>query len=803
MALYNADLKPLENGTTHSYEHATRLFLSDNFRLAPKQTFLYYVCINVDQSALQTLVGSLGSEAVSSQSLIEQYETGLMAKKVELPTFNIQTRSLKAYNRKNIFQTGIMYDPISITFHDDAADTVLKFWNDFYTYYYRDSDYDATLYTVPHKYQARPREGWGYSPRNGNLKPFIRDIQIFSLHNKRFTEYRLINPTITGWRHGEHDSSASNGLMEASMTVDFETVKYYTGYVNPVDVNGFAVIHYDDTPSPISNSITNIYSDSGLLGAIEGTVKDLSRPDGTGSGSGILSSILDAYRFYNNIKDTNFKQIGSLVLGQIGTQIIGSAVNSAVNNIFFPTAGTTSQTYAQPGRVSAPIYSSTNNSNSVTIGGIAQAVVGGVAAGVVNTAVNAFTQGVQGTAGPYPTPGYNRVYQYNTGAPYISVNGQTGQPVTQQQTAYFVDATTGEITSQFETVGVQNGGYLGEGSLTTNLHNIVNSTDDRGDVVTTYIYNNGDRVSFNATGQQLSFEAGAFVDTGNTNTNPTTARQLASAGQTVNTSQVQYAIDPATGLIYTAGGTTSAYVTNTLAGVGGTVAGGYVGSKIYTGLSGVLGNGVIGQTVSAAVSGVTGAVVGRAVNNFLQPVVNNAVGGVTQIFDNVTGSIKNVVGSWTGTGGFDANNPRDNSVLRVFNGDGTETRTFKDGSTGIFNVGSDTPISLTQPSSSGIFSNFSNWFSGTPGTNADSSVLDPNSGLGIWKDGSGNPIYGGFGDYVYSGGVADSTSKFYIDGQLDAGAWSAYESVDLGTSYDNTFTWNYDASAYGDVDKYF
>ena len=73
MALYNADLKPLENGTTHSYEHATRLFLSDNFRLAPKQSFLYYVCINVDQSALQTLIGSLGSEAVSSQSLIEQY----------------------------------------------------------------------------------------------------------------------------------------------------------------------------------------------------------------------------------------------------------------------------------------------------------------------------------------------------------------------------------------------------------------------------------------------------------------------------------------------------------------------------------------------------------------------------------------------------------------------------------------------------------------------------------------------------------------------------------------------------------
>ena len=69
MALYNADLKPLENGTTHPYEHATRLFLSDNFRLAPKQSFLYYVCINVDQSIAQSL-GSLAGDPVSSQSLI-------------------------------------------------------------------------------------------------------------------------------------------------------------------------------------------------------------------------------------------------------------------------------------------------------------------------------------------------------------------------------------------------------------------------------------------------------------------------------------------------------------------------------------------------------------------------------------------------------------------------------------------------------------------------------------------------------------------------------------------------------------
>ena len=798
MALYNADLKPLENGKTHSYEHATRLFLSDNYRLAPKQSFLYYVCINVDQSALQTLVGSLGSEAVSSQSLIEQYETGLMAKRVELPKFNIQTRSLKAYNRKNIFQTGISYDPLTISFHDDAADTVVKFWNDFYTYYYRDSDYDPTLYTVPHKYQARPREGWGFSPRNGNLKPFLRDIQIFSLHNKRFTEYRLINPVITAWRHGEHDSSASNGLMEASMTVDFETVKYRTGYVNPVDVNGFAVIHYDDTPSPISTSTTNIYSDSGLLGAIEGTSTDLARPDGTGSGSGILSSVLDAYRFYNNVKGTNFKQIGSIVLGQIGTQILGGAINGAVNNVFFPTASTSSQTFPAPGTTASPVYTAPGNSNSVTIGGVAQTVVAGVAAGVVNSTINAFSQGVKSATGPIPNPGYNTVYQTNQGSPYIAIDGQRGQPVTQEQTAYTINATTGEIVSQFQTQGTQNGGFLGTDSLTTNLRNVVNSTDQNGNVVKTYIYNNGDRASFNSTGDQLSFQPGSYTNESNTNTNPTTPQQVAATGQVVNTNQVQYAVDPTTGLIYTAGGTTSAYVTNTLSGIGSAVAGGYVGSKLYSGLSGVLGNGIIGQTVNAAVSGVAGAVVGRAVNNVLQPVINNAVGGVTQTFDNVTGSIKNVVGSWTGTGGYDPNNPLNNSVSRVFNGDGTETRVFKDGSTAIFSGGD--LVSSTAPSGGGLFSNFTNWFSNPSGSNSDIAASLPGYGVGIVVDGSGSPIQTGSG-YLFSGGTPDQigfSNDFYqYDDFASGGAFTP------GPTFDDTFTWNYDAAAYGDVTDYF
>jgi hypothetical protein len=150
-SLYNADLKPLEGNKTHPYDHATKLFIADNYRLAPKQTFLYYVCININQDIFNSLAGLFSSEGISSQGLQDQIETGLLAKRVDLPRFTVDTKTMNAYNRKNIVQNKISYDPIGITFHDDTADVVTNFWNDYYTYYYRDSDYVLGQYLTTNK----------------------------------------------------------------------------------------------------------------------------------------------------------------------------------------------------------------------------------------------------------------------------------------------------------------------------------------------------------------------------------------------------------------------------------------------------------------------------------------------------------------------------------------------------------------------------------------------------------------------------------------------------------------------------
>jgi hypothetical protein len=690
-AFYNANLKPLgPNTPTHPYDHATKLFLADNYRLAPKQGFLYYVCLNIDQTAVQAYnsstsftdgiaaaIGSiLGANAVSSQSLIEQYEAGLMAKRVDLPKFTLNTKTLNAYNRKHIVQTHISYDPITITFHDDAADVVTNFWNDYYTYYYRDSDYKSEQGDYKSDiYQRRNNDKWGYSPRNPTLnplQPFLRSIQIFSLHNKRFTEYLIVNPMISSWRHGEHNSTGDTTTMENTMTIAYETVKYRTGTVNPVSVNGFATLHYDNVQSPISTSITNIYSDSGVLGVLDGAPKDLARPDGTGQ-TDIIGGVLNAYKLYKGLKNANLGALAKQTIGQIGAGIVGSAVNSAFNNVLFPTNSTAAYNNANQadlfyngsqGTYYSPFGTPLNNS-AVTIAG--------VAAGATRGMSNYINQGVNSTA--------NRVYDAVANNGTIKINPITGQPVAGSSTLTFTD-DQGNIISQQTSQGTQSGTY-DPGNPALNLVDVQTTQDEGGNTVVVRKYRDGTQVTEDADGNILGTYPGTqnTYNPSGTNTTPANTRdQVLATGIAASGTGVQYKTDPRTGITTTVGGTVSAQVTNGISIATGSVVGLTAGSYLNSALnSTALGKTQIGRTLSAAASTAAGAYLARGVNNGLQPIVNELSKSVNQAWDSASGSIKNVMGSWTGDGKFNPFKPTDNIVSKIPDGEGGWIITDKTG----------------------------------------------------------------------------------------------------------------------------
>jgi hypothetical protein len=243
------------------YQHASKIFVSDKYALSPKYSFLFHVNFELNPN-----IRSVSNTNPTNTRL------GLMVKSVQLPKYSIDVKTLNAYNRPNIVQNKIKYDPITITFHDDSSDVIRDFWYDYMSHYYADSSYPKNTYFESTKYQEQQYDKWGFAPeaysnslRYGSSdEKLLRTVRLYSLHQKRFTEYTLINPIITSFQHGQHEQG-KNDFMEHTMTVSYETVLYSYGSISIGDEpSGFATLNYDNTPSPYASqhSIGQIYNPS-------------------------------------------------------------------------------------------------------------------------------------------------------------------------------------------------------------------------------------------------------------------------------------------------------------------------------------------------------------------------------------------------------------------------------------------------------------------------------------------------------------------------------------------------------------
>lgn len=231
------------------YRHASRLYVTDYFRLAPKEGFLYYVVFNINKNG---------------NPIVQQYldkngkELGLLVKTSDLPKFKMATETVNQYNRKTVVQSKLEYQPVSITFHDDHNNTTTGMWKAYYNYYFVDGKnvsglqipkaFGNTKYSTP---GTTVNESTNYGMNNGQTDPFFTSIEIYQLNRQQFTAFILVNPIITDWSHDQLDQTQSK-LLENKMTVAYETVLYGTGKVKKGTPGGFAELHYDFEQGPLS-----------------------------------------------------------------------------------------------------------------------------------------------------------------------------------------------------------------------------------------------------------------------------------------------------------------------------------------------------------------------------------------------------------------------------------------------------------------------------------------------------------------------------------------------------------------------
>lgn len=317
--------------TVKDYAHASRIFVSEQFLRSPKYGFMFYVVFHYDNGGFAS--GPTGLNTPTSKG----NQLGALCKSAALPKYTIDNVVMNAYNRADIVQKKIKYDPVTLKFHDDSADTVREFWYDYMTYYYRDSEYQPAVYGMNHKYQTRTKDGWGFGlrPLEDTFDPLygqfggmnivnyhpLKAISIYSFTQGRFSEYQLMNPIITSFRHGEHNSEGST-LMEHEMTVSYEAVKYYKGYVGADEtLADTMLLLYDNTPSALSaGSTRSIFGPGGFVNTIDSALADLSEGNWAGA-------FLKINRATQTFKGTNF---GDLLRTE-GIETINQAIRNGTN----------------------------------------------------------------------------------------------------------------------------------------------------------------------------------------------------------------------------------------------------------------------------------------------------------------------------------------------------------------------------------------------------------------------------------------------------------------------------------------
>ena len=304
-------------GLVSNWQHATRLFIDDTYRLSPRTKFLFYVRFEIDLTA----------HRAPSWTARHSNEFGLLVKNCDLPKFSFDSITKNQYNRKKLIYKQINYDAVNIAMHDDNAGVVNALWAIYYGYYIADRTQPNAAYEeLKLRRTKTPKDNFRYGLDNDKSVDLFKSISIYTMSRRRFLGYTLINPRIKSWNHGQVDYSSGEPL-ESQMTVEYESVKYSAGSVFRDSPKGFATLHYDTLPSPLSvagGGVANLTGPGGVLDGLESIFGDVANGSTFDSFGGFLGT---AIKTANTAR--NFSALTKAGLANEAINILSNPANIA------------------------------------------------------------------------------------------------------------------------------------------------------------------------------------------------------------------------------------------------------------------------------------------------------------------------------------------------------------------------------------------------------------------------------------------------------------------------------------------
>ena len=321
------------NDYLRDYTHASKIFRTNGYANSPRFKYLFHVYFNLNTTQIPQLQNIFSTPDVTT--------IGLLVKTIELPKYKLDVETLNQYNRKRLIQKKINYDPVSIKFHDDGGDLIRTMWYNYYSYYYKDPSQKyqgiantngsiGALNTQSNGFDYNRRDiydnqrisnvnDWGYigeaysdgTNAQGGKPAFFKDITIYGLDQHQWCSYTLVNPLISEWNHDTYDYSQGNGVMENSMIINYETVKYYSGAIGSTPsttVTGFAQTdNYDQQKSPLTRpgGTRSVLGQGGLVETGFGIISDLQ----SGTAAGVIGAVQKAGTVYSTFRGANLAAV--------------------------------------------------------------------------------------------------------------------------------------------------------------------------------------------------------------------------------------------------------------------------------------------------------------------------------------------------------------------------------------------------------------------------------------------------------------------------------------------------------------
>lgn len=320
-------------GDMKDYKHAARLFTDNLSALSPKVEFLYHVYFDINPVAARS-PGNFGF--AKSEANIE---VGMLVKSCQVPGVTINTETKNQYGKKTNIQTQVQYTPINMVFHDDNTNLISGMWQQYFKNYYADSNYPDKLARHP-TYNAARHEGNGATTQLNQESTqvsfgyddwatanFFNHISIYQLSRHRFFEYTLINPIITSWNGATLNSSSSQPA-ENQMQIIYEGIKYAEGDIKTGSPDGFAQLHYDSSPSPLSlmgGGSASLFGQTGVLAGGLDVFGDVASGQAFANPLNFIGTAIKAKNTYENAK--------KLTSQGIKQEVTGIAEGALVNTI--------------------------------------------------------------------------------------------------------------------------------------------------------------------------------------------------------------------------------------------------------------------------------------------------------------------------------------------------------------------------------------------------------------------------------------------------------------------------------------